>query len=76
MISKILQVTFVDVDDTPPMFVNSGCTSTCYACPVTAINANTHYGDQVIWQIICVSIPSCGSIQVDRGFAYFTIEAT
>lgn len=75
-ISKSLIVMFVDVDDTPPVFVNSQCTSTCFTCPVSAINADVHYTDQVIQKIIIfhfkwhLRIPSCGS-----GFADVTIEA-
>lgn len=74
--SKSLMVTFVDVDDTSPVFVNSGCTSTCFTCPVSAINADVHYADQVIKKILSLSIPSYGFIKVDRGFADVTIEAT
>lgn len=51
-ISKALSVTFVDVDDTPPVFVNSGCSSTCYTCPVSDINADVNYADQVIQEVI------------------------
>lgn len=71
-ISKSLSVTYVDVDDTPPVFVNSQCTSTCFTCPISAINADVHYADQVIQKIIIchLRIPSCGS-----GFADVTIEA-
>lgn len=65
-------MTYVDVDDTPPVFVNSGCTSTCFTCPISAINANVNYADQVIQKIIIchLRIQSCGS-----GFADVTIEA-
>lgn len=38
-ISRVLDVTFVDIDDTPPVFVNSQCTSTCYTCPVSSLSA-------------------------------------
>lgn len=38
-ISRVLDVTFVDIDDTPPVFVNSPCTSTCYTCPVSSLSA-------------------------------------
>lgn len=44
--SKSLGVTFVDVDDTPPVFVKSECSSTCYTCPVSTINADVPYSDQ------------------------------
>uniref|UniRef100_K1QT07 Cadherin domain-containing protein n=1 Tax=Magallana gigas TaxID=29159 RepID=K1QT07_MAGGI len=45
-ISTSLSVMFVDVDDTPPVFVHSDCSSTCFACSVSAINANIQYADQ------------------------------
>uniref|UniRef100_K1QZU0 Uncharacterized protein n=1 Tax=Magallana gigas TaxID=29159 RepID=K1QZU0_MAGGI len=46
--SKSLMVTFVDVDDTPPVFVKSECSSTCYTCPVSAIIANVEYAYQAV----------------------------
>lgn len=46
--SKILSVTFVDIDDSPPVFVNSQCSTTCYIniCPVLSLVADIHFFDQ------------------------------
>lgn len=52
--SKPLEVTFVDVDDTPPVFVKSECSTTCYSCPVSAIIANVEYAYQVIQESLSI----------------------
>lgn len=59
--SKPLKVMFVDVDDTPPVFVRSECSLTCYSCPVSAINVNVEYAYQVIQESL--SILSCRLIK-------------
>ncbi|XP_061177781.1 uncharacterized protein LOC133186566 [Saccostrea echinata] len=47
-ISKLLNVIFVDVDDSPPVFVRSDCSTTCYTCPVSNISVTIYYFDQGI----------------------------
>lgn len=44
--SKSLRVTFVDIDDHPPVFVMSGCTTICYVCPRTDLDAIVNYYGQ------------------------------
>ncbi|XP_022296590.2 uncharacterized protein LOC111106268 [Crassostrea virginica] len=42
-ISRALKVTFIDVDDSPPVFVNALCSTTCYTCPVPPLTATVNY---------------------------------
>ncbi|XP_022296601.1 uncharacterized protein LOC111106278 [Crassostrea virginica] len=42
-ISRAIEVTFIDVDDSPPVFVNARCSTTCYTCPVPSLTAAVTY---------------------------------
>ncbi|XP_062620848.1 mucin-2-like [Saccostrea cucullata] len=44
----ILNVNFTNLDDTPPVFVNYDCSTTCYTCPVPGISVTIDYFDQGI----------------------------
>ncbi|XP_062615603.1 uncharacterized protein LOC134277299, partial [Saccostrea cucullata] len=45
-VSTILNVNFTNIDDTPPVFVRSECSTTCYSCPVPDISVTIDYFDQ------------------------------
>ncbi|XP_062609422.1 uncharacterized protein LOC134271189 [Saccostrea cucullata] len=47
-VTTILTVNFVDVDDTPPVFVRYGCSITCYSCAVPDLSVTINYFDQGI----------------------------
>eukprot|EP00105_Crassostrea_gigas_P038625 XP_019922773.1 PREDICTED: uncharacterized protein LOC105328185 isoform X2 [Crassostrea gigas] len=41
--SKSLSVTFINIDDAPPVFVNSDCSTVCYKCPILSLSAIVHF---------------------------------
>lgn len=44
--SKSLSVTFINIDDAPPVFVNSVCNTVCFTCPLSCLNAFVHISHQ------------------------------
>ncbi|XP_062608358.1 uncharacterized protein LOC134270185 [Saccostrea cucullata] len=47
-VSTILNVNFINLDDTPPVFVRDDCSSTCYSCRVPDISVTIDYFTQGI----------------------------
>lgn len=45
--SKSLSVTFINIDDAPPVFVNSDCSNVCLKCPLSSLSAFVHITHQV-----------------------------
>lgn len=41
--SKSLSVTFINIDDAPPVFVNSDCSTVCSKCPILSLSAIVHF---------------------------------
>lgn len=41
--SKSLSVTFINIDDAPPVFVNNDCSTVCSKCPILSLSAIVHF---------------------------------
>eukprot|EP00105_Crassostrea_gigas_P038624 XP_019922772.1 PREDICTED: uncharacterized protein LOC105328197 isoform X3 [Crassostrea gigas] len=44
--SKSLSVAFINIDDAPPVFVNSDCSNVCFKCPLSSLSAFVHITHQ------------------------------
>lgn len=44
--STSLSVTFINIDDAPPVFVNSDCSNVCLKCPLSSLSAFVHITHQ------------------------------
>lgn len=44
--SKSLSVTFINIDDAPPVVVNSVCSTVCFTCPISSLSAFVHITHQ------------------------------